>query len=227
MQLHWPLSLLQPYIPPTIVYNALPYSYRSKYNARDCMHYVCAKLWKFCKSYGCTGRSTRFYIIVARPRMADQGSIWNTAIHFRCTSRQWPVVSDFVTRFGTLRESENSRTCENCTLFACNSRYLCQWAPAACPGFLLVSFGTVGALTSFEFSESGQPPLNTGRAEKSETQKFPPHPRHAHSFRILSLNSASRPPLFLPPYCCTSSCKYLTLWKFQSVALEPEILWKR
>ena len=50
--------------------------------------------------------------------------------------------------------------------------YLCQWAPAACPGFLLVSFGTVGALTSFEFSESGQPPLNTGRAE---TQQFPPH----------------------------------------------------
>ena len=107
------------------------------------------------------------------------------------------------------------------------ARYLCQWAPAACLGFLLVSFGTVGALKSFEFSESGQPPLNTRRAEKSETQKFPPRCRHAHSFRILSLNSASRPPLFLPPYCCTSSCKYLTLWKFQSVALEPEILWKR
>ena len=31
--------------------------------------------------------------------------------------------------------------------------YLCQWAPAACPGFLLVTFGTVGALTSFEFSQ--------------------------------------------------------------------------
>ena len=65
----------------------------------------------------------------------------------------------------------------------------------------------------------------TGR--KSETQALPPRCRHAHSFRILSWNSASRPPLFLPPYCCTSSCKYLTLWKFQSIALEPEILWKR
>ena len=33
--------------------------------------------------------------------------------------------------------------------------------------------------------------------------------------------------LFLPPYCCTSSCKYLPLWKFQSIALGPKILWKR
>ena len=53
-------------------------------------------------------------------------------------------------------------------------RYLCQWAPAT--GFLLVTFGTVGALTSFEFSESGQPPLNTRWAEnpKLETQELPP-----------------------------------------------------
>ena len=29
--------------------------------------------------------------------------------------RQWPEVSDFVARFCTLRESENTRTCENCT----------------------------------------------------------------------------------------------------------------
>ena len=76
--------------------------------------------------------------------------------------------------------------------------YLCQWAPAAWLGFLLVTFGTVGALTSFEFSESGlagPPPLNTqaGWAEKSETQELPPKCRHAYSFRILSWNSASRP----------------------------------
>ena len=76
--------------------------------------------------------------------------------------------------------------------------YLCQWAPATCPGFLFVTFGTVGALTSFEFSESGPPPLNTRRAVQSETQEFPPRCRHAHSFRNLSWNSASRPPLFLP-----------------------------
>ena len=29
--------------------------------------------------------------------------------------RQWPEVSDFVSRFCTLSESENTRTCENCT----------------------------------------------------------------------------------------------------------------
>ena len=34
-----------------------------------------------------------------------------------------------------------------------------QGAPAACKGFLLVTFGTVGALTGFEFSESGPPPF--------------------------------------------------------------------
>ena len=60
----------------------------------------------------------------------------------------------------------------------------------------------------------GRPPLNTGRgrrAEKSETQELPTRCRHADSFRILSWNSASQPPLFLLPYCCTSSCKYLTV----------------
>ena len=30
-------------------------------------------------------------------------------------SRQWPEVSDFVARFCTLHESENTRTFENCT----------------------------------------------------------------------------------------------------------------
>ena len=55
--------------------------------------------------------------------------------------------------------------------------------------------------------------------KKSETQEHPPQCKH--SFQILSWNSASWPPLFLPPYCCTSLCKYLTLWKLQSIALEP------
>ena len=59
----------------------------------------------------------------------------------------------------------------------------------------------------------------TGR--KSETQELPPRCKHARSFRILSCHSASRPLLFLPPYCCTSSSKYLTLWKLQSIALAP------
>ena len=33
--------------------------------------------------------------------------------------RQWPEVSDFVARFCTWRESEKTRTCENCTRNAC------------------------------------------------------------------------------------------------------------
>ena len=33
-------------------------------------------------------------------------------------ARQWPEVLDIVARFCTLRESENTRTFENCTRFA-------------------------------------------------------------------------------------------------------------
>ena len=51
--LHLPLGLQESYNPPTIVYNALPYSYPSKYNALECRHYVPAKLWEFCKLFGC------------------------------------------------------------------------------------------------------------------------------------------------------------------------------
>ena len=45
--------------------------------------------------------------------------------------------------------------------------------------------------------------------------------------RILSWNSAPQPPLFLPLSCSTYLIKHLTHWKFQSIAVEPEILWKR
>ena len=38
-------------------------------------------------------------------------------------TRQWPEVSDFVARFCTLRESENTRTCENCTRNAWKHRH--------------------------------------------------------------------------------------------------------
>ena len=62
-----------------------------------------------------------------------------------------------------------------------NLIYLCQWAPAACPGFLLVTFGTVGALTSIDFFESGLPPLNTGG-------QWNPKPRNSpHNAGILIL----------------------------------------
>ena len=39
----------------------------------------------------------------------------------------------------------------------CHCQYLCQWAPAVCLGFLLVTFGTVWALTSFEFPRRACP----------------------------------------------------------------------
>ena len=53
--------------------------------------------------------------------------------------------------------------------------------------------------------------------------KISPQCRHAHSFRILSWNSASTPPLFLPSSCSTCLFTYLTHWKFQCIASEPEI----
>ena len=58
----------------------------------------------------------------------------------------------------------------------------------------------------------------TGR--KSETQELPPRCRHAEPCSFFSnpfSKFASWPPLFFPPYCCTSSCTYWTLWKLQSV----------
>ena len=56
---------------------------------------------------------------------------------------------------------------------------------AACQGFLIFTFGPVGALTSFEFSESGRLPLNTDGQSNPKPTKLPPRCRHAHSFRIL------------------------------------------
>ena len=47
----------------------------------------------------------------------------------RCC-RQWPEVSDFVALFCTLRESENTRPCENCTR---NKSYTSRFI-LTCPG---------------------------------------------------------------------------------------------
>ena len=58
----------------------------------------------------------------------------------------------------------------------------CQRAPAAFPGFLLFTFGAVGARTSFDFSESGWPALNTDRQWNPKQRKISPQCRHAHSF---------------------------------------------
>ena len=51
--------------------------------------------------------------------------------------------------------------------------------------------------------------------------KISPRFRHAHSFRILSWNSAST--TFLPSSCSTCLFTHLTHWKFQCIASEPEI----
>ena len=104
-------------------------------------------------------------------------------------------------------------------------------SPSGVSGISAFHFRTCRSKDEFEFSESGPPPKATltDRQWNSKPKKLPPRYRHAHSFWILSWNSASQPLLFLPPYCCTSSesSKHLTLWKFQSLILEPEILWKR
>ena len=68
------------------------------------------------------------------------------------------------------------------------------------------------------------------RAEGSETTKTPSM-LHACSFfsnPFLEFCLSTRwPQLFLPPFCSTYLYKHLTLWKLQSIVLEPRILWKR
>ena len=65
------------------------------------------------------------------------------------------------------------------------------------------------------------------RAESSETRKTSSTLQACSFFQILSWNSASQPPLFLPSSCSTCLSKHLTHWKFQRIALELGILWKR
>ena len=95
--------------------------------------------------------------------------------------------------------------------------YPCQWTPAECPGFLPVTFGTVRALTSFEFSKSGQSPLN-----KDWQCNLKPKISHDagmltlfESFLVILLlypcfffhHNNFLPPLIMWPYCCTSLSK--------------------
>ena len=67
------------------------------------------------------------------------------------------------------------------------------------------------------------------RAEGSETTKTPSTLQACSFFRILSWNIASQHQLFPPSSCSTCLSKHLTHWlgKFQSLTLEPEILWRR
>ena len=111
--------------------------------------------------------------------------------------------------------------------------YPCQWALVECPGFLLVTFRTVRSLMSFGFFQVGLATFKYGLAVQSETYKTPSMLQACSFFSNplleLCFLTIDLTPLFLPPChgCSTSSSKHLTLWKFQCIALEPEILWKR
>ena len=71
----------------------------------------------------------------------------------------------------------------------------------------------------------------TLRNHENSLHCWSPRCRHAHSCEsflgILLLDGETWPPLFLISYSSTCLSKHLTLWKFQSIAFEPEILWKR
>ena len=88
-------------------------------------------------------------------------------------------------------------------------------------------FRTCQSLDEIWIFQVGPGTFKYWRAERSETTKTPSTMQACSFFSNPFLEFCFSTPLFLPPYCCTSSCKYLTLWKFQSIALEPEILWKR
>ena len=66
-----------------------------------------------------------------------------------------------------------------------------------------------------------------GQAVQSKTMKTPSTLQAYSFFLMLSWNLAPWPPRFLRSSCSTCLSQHLTHWKFQSIALEPEILWKR
>ena len=110
---------------------------------------------------------------------------------------QWLTLWDHTYTIQTRKSARMQRDavqacscCSRCSSFDAPAdpvgAYLCQWAPAVCLGFLLFTFGPVGALTSFEFSEPGRPPLNTDGQWNPKPRRLPPRCRRAHSFRILS-----------------------------------------
>ena len=102
-------------------------------------------------------------------------------------------------------------------LVLCQHKYLCQWAPAACQGFPLVTFGNFWPFTSFEFSKSGQPPLNTDWQWNLKPKKLPPQCRH----QTLSWNSASQTQLFrVCQHIIVQVCP--SIWHFEN---SSPLLW--
>ena len=88
-----------------------------------------------------------------------------------------------------------------------------QWAPAACQGFLLVTFRIVGALRSFEFSKSGRAPLNTNWQKNPKPKNSPPYAGMLILFRfflgILLLN-----PRFFFHHIVAQVCP--SIWHFEN-----------
>ena len=96
-----------------------------------------------------------------------------------------------------------------------------QWAPAACQGFLLVTFRIVGALRSFEFSKSGRAPLNTNWQKNPKPKNSPPYAGMLILFRfflgILLLN-----PRFFFHHIVAQVCP--SIWHFENSSL---LLWNQ
>ena len=102
-------------------------------------------------------------------------------------------------------------------------------SPSGVSGISACHFRTCGSLDELWIFRVRPATFKYRRALKSETTKLPPCSRLDHSFElaILAWNSAYQTPLFLPSSCSVCLSRHLTNWKFQSSALESEILWKR
>ena len=71
--------------------------------------------------------------------------------------------------------------------------------PSGVSGISARPFGTVGVLTSFEFSESGGPPLNTDGHSNPKPRKIPPW-HGVHAAGMLTLFGSFLGILLLDPY---------------------------
>ena len=89
-------------------------------------------------------------------------------------------------------------------------------------GISAFHFRTYWSLDELWIFQVGPATYKYGRAERSDTTKTSSTLQACSFFRILSRNSASQPPHFLPSSCSTCLSKHLTHWKFQSIALDSE-----
>ena len=106
-----------------------------------------------------------------------------------------------------------------------------HWAPAAYPlswiSALARHFWIFRSLDLLWIFQVWPATFKYGRALQSETTKTTSTLQACSFFSNPCLEFCLSTPLFLPPSCSTSLSKHLTLWKFQGISLEHEILWKR